>query len=475
VKRRYPLTTLLAVLALVAAACADDGGTDSATGETTEAAADGTTTTGAESTAETGSGQADAADSPYEHLARARAGELEGTEVEILAQWVEGEAENFEAVLQPFRDQTGIDVTYEGITDYETVLTVRVDGGNAPDLAQIAQPGLMQTFASEGALVPLGDWFDTDQLAEDYIDSFVELGSHDGELYGVYFKGDLKSIVWYPVDAFADAGYEVPATWDELVALSDQILADGNGNPWCISMEHGDATGWVATDWIEDILLRTAPVAVYDQWVAHEIPFDHPQVIEAAQLMSEIWFAPDYVFGGNVGINATYVGETQTPMFDAAGPKCWLHKQAAWIPSFWPEGTEAGVDSSFFYFPPIEEEYGSPVLGAGDMFVMFDDRPEVRALLEYLATPEAAQPWIEAGGFVSPNQSVPLDWYGTYPNDALASILADASTFRFDASDTMPAEVGSGTFWGGMIDWVAANGEGTEAIFSDIDGSWPSS
>jgi alpha-glucoside transport system substrate-binding protein len=354
------------------------------------------------------------------------------------------------------------------------VLAVRVDGGNAPDLAQIAQPGLMQTFASEGALVPLGDWINTDQLATDYIDSFIDLASYEGDLYGVYFKGDLKSIVWYPVDAFAEAGYEVPTTWDELVALSDEIVAAGDGNPWCISMEHGDATGWVATDWIEDILLRTAPPEVYDQWVNHEIAFDDPEVIEAAELMSQIWFTPDYVFGGSTAINGTFVGDTQTPMFDEAGPKCWLHKQAAWIPEFWPEGTEAGVDSSFFYFPPIEEEYGSPVLGAGDMFVMFDDRPEVRALMEYLATPEAAQPWIEEGGFISPNQSVPLDWYTTYPNDELATILADASTFRFDGSDTMPAEVGNGSFWGGMIDWVSANGDGTESIFSEIDGSWPS-
>jgi len=150
-----------------------------------------------------------------------------------------------------------------------------------------------------------------------------------------------------------------------------------------------------------------------------------------------------------------------------------MHKQAAWIPEFWPEGTEPGVDSSFFYFPPIEEEYGSPVLGAGDQMVMFNDRPEVRALMEFLATPEGARGWIEAGGFVSPNQSVPLDWYSTYPNNELAAILAEADVFRFDASDTMPAEVGAGTFWNGMIEWVSANGENTEEIFARIEASWP--
>ncbi|MGH8912489.1 MAG: ABC transporter substrate-binding protein [Acidimicrobiia bacterium] len=475
---RSKLMALLVVLALALAACGDVPDTSDTTTApaATTAETSAPETTDAPDTTETpDTTEAPVAEGPYQHLARARAGEFDGTTVEVLAQWIEGEADNFEATLQPFIDATGIDVAYDGITDYETVLATRVDGGDPPDIAQIAQPGLMRTFASEGKLVNLSEWFNLDQLSTDYIQSFIDLGSLDGDLYGVFFKGDLKSIVWYPVEAFATAGYEVPATWDELVALSDQIIADGNGNPWCVSIEHGDATGWVATDWIEDILLRTASPEVYDSWVSHEIAFNDPEVLEAAEYMSQIWFTPDYVYGGNTAINATFVGDTQTPMFAEDGPGCWMHKQAAWIPEFWPEGTEAGVDSSFFYFPPIEEEFGSPVLGAGDQMVMFEDRPEVRALMEFLATAEGAQGWIEAGGFVSPNQSVPLDWYSAYPNDELAPILNGADVFRFDASDTMPAEVGAATFWNGMVEWVSANGEGTEAVFQQIEDSWPTS
>ncbi|MCP4304994.1 MAG: carbohydrate ABC transporter substrate-binding protein [bacterium] len=472
---RRLLVSLLVVFALVVSACAADSEATTTTAapaaETTAAPADDTTETTA-APAETTA--APALEGPYEYLAMARNGDYSGTEVEVLAQWVDAEADNFEASIQPFVDATGINVNFEGITDYETVLTVRVDGGNAPDVAQIAQPGKMRAFAEEGKLVALSEWTNVDQLKTDYIQSFIDLGSHNGDIYGVFYKGDLKSIVWYPVQAFADAGYSVPTTWDELVALSDQIVADGNGSPWCVSIEHGDASGWVATDWMEDILLRTAPTDTYDKWITHEIPFNDAEVLEAAEYMKSIWFNPDYVYGGNIAINATWVGDTQTPMFDAAGPQCWMHKQAAWIPGFWPEGTEAGVDSSFFYFPEIEAEYGSPVLGGGDQFMMFNDRPEVRAFMEYLATAESAQAWIAAGGFVSPNQSVPLDWYTSYPNDELARILNGATTFRFDASDTMPAEVGNGTFWSGMVDWVASNGDDTEGVFEQIENSWPS-
>ena len=414
-------------------------------------------------------------------LERAEAGEFDGTTVDILAQWVEAEADNFEGNFADFEERTGIDINYEGVTDYTTVLNVRVEGGDAPDIAQIAQPGLMRSLHEDGHLVNLSEFMDVDQLRDDYIESFIDLASVDGDLYGLYYKADLKSIVWYPNAAFEEAGYQIPETWDDLLALMEEIKADG-GTPWCVAQEHGEATGWVTTDWIEDVLLRTAPLETYDAWVAHEIPFDDPAVVNATDIVGEIFFGEGNVYGGPTAINATFVGDAQNPMFAEGGPDCWLHKQAAWIPSFWPadESTdpptplyEPGVDSSFFYLPPIDPEYGKPVLGGGDMLVMFEDRPEVRAVMEFFATPEAAEHWTQAGGFVSPNREVPQDWYTTYPSSGLAEILAEADALRFDASDTMVADVGVGTFWTGVVDWIANNGEDTEAVLAEIEASWP--
>ena len=484
---RRALIVLTVVLAVVAAACAADSEATTTTTEapaatTTAAATDDTT---AETEAPPATTEAPAPTGPYEHLARAEAGEFSGTEVQILAQWIEGEGESFANTLSAFADRTGIDIQYDGITDYETVLTVRVEGGDTPDIAQIAQPGLMNTFADQGVLVNLSEWINTDQLMSDYSTAWTNQATYNDNMYGVYFKGDTKSLVWYPVQAFADAGYSVPETWDDLIALSDQIVADG-GKPWCVSIEHGDASGWVATDWIEDILLRTAPVEVYEQWINHEIPFNHPEVLEAAEIVKQIWFDSDYVFGGNTNINAQWVGDTPKPMFADGGPDCWMHRQASWISGFFPEdpsrGTDedgnpilyqAGEDAKFFYLPPIEEASGRPVLGGGDMFVMFNDRPEVRAVIEYLATADAAKAWIEEGTFISPNGSVPNDWYTTYAGQEIAGILANATTLQFDASDLMPKEVGGGTFWSGMVDWVAGNGADTEGVFQAIEDSWP--
>jgi alpha-glucoside transport system substrate-binding protein len=342
------------------------------------------------------------------YLERAEAGEFDGTSVEILAQWVDAEAENFEGNLTAFAERTGIDISYEGITDYETALTVRVDGDDPPDIAQTAQPGKMREFQADGHLIDLSTFMDMTAFEESF-GSWNDLVTVDGGVYGVPYQAAFKSIVWYPNAAFEEAGYEIPQTWDDLLALTDQIREDGT-TPWCIGIEHGDASGWAATDWLEDIMLRTASTETYDAWINHDIPFNDPAVLHAADLMSEIWFTEGNVYGGTDAINATFVGDSMNPMFDDAGPQCFLHHQASWIYTFWPgfDATttpptyefEPGVDASFFYMPPIDDEFGKPALGAGDMMLMFNDRDEVRAVMEFLATPEAAEHWISTGSFV---------------------------------------------------------------------------
>jgi len=407
---------------------------------------------------------------PYEHLARAKAGEFAGEKVNIFGVYTAADAKAFEAALAPFQAATDIEIEFEGSPDFETLITTRVEGGNPPDIAQFSQPGLMREFAQEGHLVDLSSFMPMDRVEEDFNQSWINLGNVDGGLYGIFYRASTKSIVWYPVQAWEEAGYEIPETWDELMALSDQIVEDG-GAPWCISIEHGDATGWVVTDWIEDVLLRIAEPEVYDQWVNHELPFDNEHVRDAMDYVADVWFTEGYVPGGRETILSMWVGDTPKPMFDDP-PTCWMHKQAGWISGFFPEGMEAGTDAMFFYLPPIDEELGNPVLGAGDLFAMFNDRPEVRALMEYLSTPAAAEVWVKTGGFIPANRSVPLDWYPDPVDQKQAEILKDATTVRFDASDNMPAEVGTGTFWNGMVDWVAGEKD-ADTVLAEIEASWP--
>lgn len=400
------------------------------------------------------------------------AGEAEGDGVvNIFGAFVDSDAENFEAAMAPFEEETGIDIVYEGSGDFETLINTRVDGGDPPDIAAFPQPGAVRSFVEDGAIVPATEFMDMAYLQDNYTDSWITDATFNDTVAGVWYRANVKSLVWYPVPEFSEAGYEIPETWDELIALSDQMVADGN-TPWCIGIESSGATGWVATDWMEDTLLRTAPPETYDQWVSHEIPFDDPAIQNAANTVGEIWFNDDYVLGGQAAILTTPFGDAPTPMFDDE-PSCYLHRQASFITGFFPDDVVVGEDVDFFYFPQIDAEYGEPVLTAGDIFTAFVDDPDVAEVMRYLATAESTQAWVEAGGFVSPHTGASLDWYPTDVDRAYAEILQNADTSRFDASDLMPPAVGSGTFWEGMVNWVDAGGENTEEVLGNIEASWP--
>jgi len=291
----------------------------------------------------------------------------------------------------------------------------------------------------------------------------------DGQMVGVWHNADVKSLVWYPAAAFEEAGYEIPETWDELLALSDQMVADGR-TPWCVGIESSGATGWVATDWMEDIMLRTTSPENYDRWVAGDLKFNSPEVKRAAEVMGEIWFNPDYVFGGTTSILTTPFGDAPTPMFDDP-PNCWLHRQASFITLFFPEDVELGTDVNYFYLPPIDEEFGKPVLGSGGIMSMFNDRPEVREVMRYLTTGESARVEAQAGTIVAPHNDADLAWYPSDIQRGYAEILQAADTFRFDGSDLMPGAVGAGAFWTGMVDYVS--GEDLDSVMETIDNSWP--
>ena len=389
--------------------------------------------------------------------------------VTVMGVIVGEQQEKLEAALAPFEQETGIDVIYEGTAAFATLLPVRVDSGNAPDVAMFPQPGLMADFAREGSLIPISDFIDEATLTETYSQDWIDLATVDGQAFGLWYRAFVKSLVWYSPAAFEAAGYETPETWDEMMALTEQIVADGN-TPWCLGIENGDATGWVGTDWVEDILLRTAGPDAYDQWITHEIPFNAPEVKAAFERFGGIALNENYVVGGTVGVLSTPFGDSPNGLF-AVPPECYLHRQASFIASFFPEDITLGEDASIFPLPGIDPAYGVPVLVSGDIFTMLNATPEAQALMEYVMTTQPHEIWAQLGGYLSPHQQVSLDVYPDPVTRRQAEILANADIIRFDGSDTMPGAVGTGSFWTGVTSYVG--GADLDTVLQDIQASWP--
>lgn len=400
-------------------------------------------------------------------LANAYNGDYQGTTVTMLGPFVDADAAAFEESIRPFEELTGINVQYEGTKEFESLINVRVEGGTPPDIADTPQPGLVESLAAAGNVQDLSQWINEDWLRQNYAQGYIDALTMEDEagneiLGGIFQRINVKSLVWYPKDDWEEAGYEIPQTWDEMRQLMDDIVADGD-TPWCIGIESGAATGWPATDWIEEIMLRTTSQETYDAWTSGELPFTSPEVRNAAQIMEEIWLNDQYVYGGRAQIVSTNFGDSVTPMFEEP-PRCWLHKQGNFITNYFPDDAEADVDYGFFYLPPIDEQFGKPVLFAGDPMVAFSDRPEVRAVMQYFTTFDSLKGWVATGGALSPHNDADVSAYGSDIERQIAEILANADRTGFDGSDLMPGAVGAGTFWQGMTNWVSGTSDLDQAL-----------
>ncbi|MBQ4805936.1 carbohydrate ABC transporter substrate-binding protein [Phaeobacter sp. HS012] len=411
----------------------------------------------------------------WESFEALKATDLSGEHVTVFGPWLGPDQELVEKVLAYFAEATGADVRYTGSDSFEQQIVVDAEAGSAPNVAVFPQPGLVSDMAARGFIAPLGsetaDW-----VRENYAagDSWVDLSTFTGpdgneDVFGLFYKVDVKSLVWYVPETFEDFGYDIPQSMEELKTLTDQMVADGN-TPWCIGLGSGGATGWPATDWVEDMMLRTQEPGVYDQWVSNDIPFTDPRVVNAIEEFGYFARNDDYVSGGAGAVASTDFRDSPKGLF-ASPPQCLMHRQASFIPAFFPEGTEVGLDADFFYFPAYEEkELGSPVLGAGTLWSITNDSKGARALMEFLKSPIGHEVWMAQQGFLTPHKGVNTDLYATDTLKKMGEILLSADTFRFDASDLMPGGVGAGSFWTGMVGY--AGGTPAEEVAAEIQSSW---
>ena len=405
-------------------------------------------------------------------------GHFDGATVEVRSTIQNQEADDLVTSFEKFEECTGITVNYVGSQEFETQINVQVEGGDAPDLAIIPQPGLLNRLIATGKVVP------APQAVEDNVDKFwseswKQYGTVDGTFYAAPLMASVKGWVWYSPSEFADNGYDVPTTWDELMDLTAKLAADHQDNaqyrPWCIGFESGDATGWPGTDWIEDLVLRQAGPDAYDKWVAGDLKFNSPEITKAFDTFGEIAKNPAYVnggFGGPESIVSTSFNDGGLPILDG---NCSLHHQASFYEAQWPEGTDVSDSGDVWAFitPKMNASDPDAVTGGGEFVAAFNDNPATAALQAFMSSDTWANVRVSLGGVISANKGLDPNNASSAIGKASIEILQGEDTvFRFDASDLMPAAVGTASFWTGMNDWVTSNRD-TKQTVEYIDSTWP--
>jgi alpha-glucoside transport system substrate-binding protein len=387
--------------------------------------------------------------------------------------------------LAAFQEQTGITVKYRTFED--AGFRDDMEPGELPDLLHVGWDTFPR-LSRRGTLVDLSTFLDEATAMRAHGDYMIDLVSEGSGFYAVPENITVKGLVWYPVPEFEEAGYTVPRTWDELLALSRQMVADGR-HPWCLGIESGVASGWLVTDWIEALVLRLGGVELYDQWVAHEIPFDHPVVRKATSMFGEIAFGPGFVNGGVESINDVGFYAASVPMY-ADPPGCWLNQLGDINTLFMPSGVAAGIDAGFFVLPPITAGQVVPTFGGAGFVSAARDRPEVREFIRHVSSPDwgavrASRPgstFVSAHAEFDPEHCRTAMWQidvdprigdlrvqlCTAGRDSIV-----AGLWRHDGSDLMPPEVGSGTFWSGMVGYVDGGPSSLDPTLAGIDDAWP--
>jgi alpha-glucoside transport system substrate-binding protein len=398
-------------------------------------------------------------------------------EVEIWMALDQPVVDGIQTQVDALAEEEGITVKIEKVDSIDKLIKTAIASGDTPDIALLPQPGVVASVVELGAAFPLDDVLDTAALEEEMVPGALDAGKVDDELYALLTSMNVKSLLFYPKKAFEEAGYAEPTSLDELTALADQIKADG-GTPWCLTMESGDATGWVATDWFEDLVMRFGGADYYNDWVAHDVPFNDGTVKEAGEFFEGIFATEGNVYGGQNAITATAFTDAARPMFDEGGPSCWLLKQGSFFvgADFLPEDILANVDDELGVaaFPPAEAGGENPVLGGGDLAVLLSDDEASKKAINILANAEIGNEAAPVSSFISPFKDFDTSLYPSETTREIAQVAYDSTAFLFDGSDSMPAAVGAGSFWKEMTAWINGDQSLDDAL-NNIEESWPAS
>ncbi len=401
-------------------------------------------------------------------------GDLDGKTVSVYTSIVDPESESHIASYKPFEDCTGVSIDYEPSREFEAQLPVRIQAGNPPDIAFVNQPGALRTLVQRFDAVKPAPAQVEAEVDENFSESWKSYGTVDGTFYAAPYDANVKSFVWYSPALFEEGGYEIPTTWDDLMALTEQIQADTGAPPWCVGVESGDATGWPGTDFIEDMVLRSAGIDVYNQWVDHEIPFNDPKIVEAWEMAGTILQDDKFVnagFGDVRSIATTPWTQAGLGILDGT---CYLHRAANFYAAQFPEGTDISEDGdAWAFYLPAKTEDEKPTLVAGPFVAAFADRPEVQAFQTYLASTDWSNVKAEVSppGWVSANENLNPDLLASDFDRYVYGVLTDPATVAgYDASDAMPSQVGS-AWWTGVVNWLT--GTPTQQVVDSIEAAWP--
>jgi alpha-glucoside transport system substrate-binding protein len=369
-----------------------------------------------------------------------------------------------------------IKIQWSTVTNINQLIITKIQAGGLPDIAYIPQPGVVAQMESLGAAKPLNSVVDMASLKKNLVPGVLDAGTIGGNLYGLLGSANVKGLIYYNKPAWTAAGWKIPTTIPQLLALETQMKAKGGTAPFCMGVASTGSNGWPATDWFETLMMKDYGPTVYNDWVKHTVKFVSPQVENVASQFQQILLTAGNTYGGQGAIDSNQFGTAGNGLFTTPSPKCWMYFQGSFITGFFPAAVQKNLDKSVgvFEFPASAAGAQNPIEGGGDMITMLDTNPATEAVVKLLSQPQIGDDAAPSSSFISPYKNFDASLYPNATTRTVAGLMYNADHFLFDGSDAMPAQVGAGTFWSQMVAWIG-NQESISSALAAIDQSWPTS
>ena len=374
----------------------------------------------------------------------------EKVDVTIYGPYFGFEEQYFQKELDLISEEMNITIKYYPNVDVETYIVDNEGEDNSPDIAIMPNPQGVTNLGERSLVLPIEKHFSSSYLESIYPQHLIDINTSllTNINYGAWLRLFPNSLIWYNVDKYEAIGSPEISSYEELLKITKSIANEGK-EPWCLDRASGVATGWIPSNWIEDILLTRYGPEVYDDWWTLEIKASSDEMLSVFKDVGDLIFSENFVFGGNKRIIQKEFRNLPKVLMDPSTP-CIFIWGGHYSTIYFPDQYSYKNDYDFFLFPPIN--YKNSVVGIGDSLVVLNDDPVVWAVMEKLLHKNFGIYWMnqEDSTFIPANINSNIENIKNPLTKKESIIIREAQSknlFKFDASELMSRPIGADYLW----------------------------
>ena len=375
--------------------------------------------------------------------------------------------------------KTGYEITYVTLNDVPYYLYNNPDKA---DLAIITNPSLLHGLSQSEIIVSANEYY-FENSSENYSPYLINLisSADNSEIYGHWIRLFSNSMIWYNVDRYRELGSPKFNSFDELIEFT-KSYSSNNGGLWCLTIdsaenqplldyEYGESSGWIVSNWLENVVLSNYGPDVYDKWIKNEIQFSDSEVILSLLDIGKIVHDENSIYKGKEYLIRSQVSSSAVNLLDTEST-CVFSLMGHDAHSYMPNNASYGEDYNFLYFPSAE--FTGMVVGLGDTLTLLNyDSPTTKVYQELVAS-SFGEIWANKSNskFVSARTDFDDSQYSNgFAKKQYKQIQNSLSLnlFRFDGSMLMKNGTGKKILWTSLRKFITESNDYLEEIVEEVD------